>query len=258
MDFRIKRLEKFEDCQHGYCCMTEVPTPWPEALCQCREWLGQNLGQHVEGYHLESIAENQVIGQLYYSPSETALIPYHAEAGATIVYCEWIQHRFQGQGLGHMLFNRLREDLLQTASKGIIVEATDREEHMHFRHYIARGFEPLAEWAHHRLLYFPLHQSSIQVTPIVAKVQIHSGDPVEIVIVSGFACPFDAGTEGVLLEVANEFGSRVQVVRKALSEATLQQYGAAVGIFINNQQLLSGGETEEEIRQVLSKELGVA
>ena len=80
----VKRLTE-QDSQQAYCCMTEVPTPWPEALCVCRDWVSQNLHRYVEGYHAQ--VEGNVVGHLYYAPSERALFAYTVEPGATVIYC---------------------------------------------------------------------------------------------------------------------------------------------------------------------------
>ena len=45
--FIVKRLESKEEALDTFCCMSEVPSPWPEALRVCRVWASQNLGQYV-------------------------------------------------------------------------------------------------------------------------------------------------------------------------------------------------------------------
>ena len=80
-DVTIRRIRDREDAQKAYCCMTEVPTPWPAALCQCRDWVTNNLSRYVEGYHLQK-PDGEVIGHLYYANSEQALFPYIVEPGA--------------------------------------------------------------------------------------------------------------------------------------------------------------------------------
>ncbi len=70
----IKRLQGPDDADKAYCCMTEVVSPWPEALCLCRDWVANNLGQFVEGYHLQ-IEDGEVIGHLYYASFGTRLVP---------------------------------------------------------------------------------------------------------------------------------------------------------------------------------------
>ncbi|MEA3350447.1 MAG: GNAT family N-acetyltransferase, partial [Chloroflexota bacterium] len=122
----IYRLQNRGDAQNAYCCMTEVPTPWPQALCQCREWLAANLGKYVEGYHLR-LSTGEVIGHLYFAMSEQALFPYELESDVGILYCDWVQQNYQGMGFGKRLFDTFVDDMRQEGAKGILVEATDLE-----------------------------------------------------------------------------------------------------------------------------------
>ena len=257
----VKRIEGEADAQQAYCCMTEVPTPWPEALCLCRGWIAQNLGRYVEGYHAQ--AAGQVIGHLYYAPSERALFPYEVEPGAAVMYCEWVQRRYQGQGVGRRLFDAFTSDLWAQSCKGILVEGTDLEGYMDYHHYLARGFAVVHESGHatllrarHRkLLYLALNQPSVQARPLKPSLTPRRGIPVEILILSGYLCPLDVSTQILLLEVAREFGDRVVVRQESLTPETLKQYGVANGVFINGRQKLTGAATEEAIRQAIAEEI---
>ena len=126
---------------------------------------------------------------------------------------------------------------------------------MHYRHYLARGFEMIHDGGQRKLLYHPFAQPQIQVRPLKARVKPRSGEPVEILILSGYLCPFEASTQLLLREVAQEFGDRVVVCEESLSPETLQRYGVADGIFINGQQKLAGAASEEAIRQAILEEL---
>jgi GNAT superfamily N-acetyltransferase len=249
----IRRLRDSEDAQKAYCCMTEVPTPWPQSLCQCRDWVTQHLGKYVEGYHLQ-LAGGEVVGHLYYAPSERALFPYEVEPGIGVLYCEWIQQRHQGQGLGKRLFGAFVDDMQQAGTKGVLVECTDVEGQMHFQSYLARGFEFAHDAGNRKLLYFPLTQPQISARPLERHIQPHRGTPVQILIISGYMCPYEVSTEVLLREVAREFGDQVILREVALTPETLREYGVAKGIFINGRQKLVGGETEGQVRQAILEE----
>jgi hypothetical protein len=249
----IQRLRDAEDAQKAYCCMTEVPTPWPGSLCLCRDWVAQHLGQYVEGYHLQ-LASGEVVGHLYYAPSERALFPYEVEPGVGVLYCEWVQQRYQGWGLGKRLFGAFLDDMQGSDTKGILAECTDVEGQMHFQHYLARGFEIAHQAGHRKLLYLPLTQPQVSIRPLDVRIRPRRGTPVEILIISGYMCPYEASTELLLREVAREFGGQVALREVPLTPETLREHGVAKGIFINGRQKLTGGETEEQVRQAILEE----
>jgi GNAT superfamily N-acetyltransferase len=250
----IKRLQSTEDTQVAYCCMTEVPTPWPQALCQCRDWISANLGKHVEGYHLQT-AGGAVIGHVYFAISEQALFPYEVEPGVAILYCEWVQQPYQGMGLGKRLFEAFLTDLRQENSKGLLVETTDIEGQMHFSHYLSRGFEIVHESGHRKLLFLPLARDRVTAHPMQAKLQPRRGIPVEITILKGYLCPYEVSTHVLVRQVAQEFGDQVSLQEIWLTPETLKKYGIANGVFINGKQKLAGGEAERAIRQAIMDEL---
>jgi len=250
----VRRLQGPQDAPQAYCCMSEVPTPWPEAVCMCQDWVGQNLGKFVEGYHLQ-LSSGETVGHLYYSPSERALFPYEVEAGVAILYCEWIQRRYQGQGLGKQLFTTFLNSMQQMGVKGILVEGTDIEGQMHAWHYIGRGFKIIYNAGHTHLLYLPLTQVEVHFSPIKARIRPYSKIPIEILIIKGYLCPYEVATQVLVRQVAGEFGPRVRIQEKWLSPQTLQQYGSTRGIFINGRQKLVGGESEEAIRQAILEEM---
>jgi hypothetical protein len=250
----VKRLTSIEDAQKSYCCMMEVPTPWPEALCSCRNWVTNNLGKIVEGYHLE-LDTGEVIGHLYYAITPQALIAYKLDDNIGILYCEWIQRRFQGRGLGKFLFDAFLTEMKAQSTRGILVETSDLDGKMHFSHYISRGFTPVYEAGHQKLLYFPITSTQIHIKPLEPRLQPSTGIPVEVVILSGYACPYEISTSLILRQVASEFGHQVVLREIILSSETLREYGVSRGIFINGRQKLSGGESEQAIRQALLEEM---
>jgi GNAT superfamily N-acetyltransferase len=249
----VKRVESEAEAQRAFCCMGEVPTPWPAAVSVCRTWVSQNLGRYVEGYHVQD-ADGDTVGQLYYAPSERALVPYETEPGVAVLYCEWVQRRGQGQGLGRQLFATFAADARAQGSKGILVEGTNRDDQMHYRHYLARGFSVIHERGDRKLLYLPLSQSQVNVRPLESHLRPRRGLPVEILILAGYLCPFETAGQMLLLDVAREFGERVVIRQEALTPETLQRYGVSYGVFINGRPKLSGATSEEAIRQAILEE----
>lgn len=254
LDVRIKRLEGTTDAQQAYCCMMEVPTPWSDALCDCRDWVQEYLGVYVEGFHAQ-LDGDTVVGHLYYAPSERALFPYRVEAGVGVLYCEWVQRKYQGQGIGGRLFQAFLEEMEAVGAKGILVEATDKRQQMHESHFLRRGFNPVLTRDHSRLLYLPLRVPEVEVHPMESQITPRQGSPVEILILSGYMCPFEAATMRMLREVAGEFQDKVELREVQLTPGSLQEFGVARGIFINGKQKLSGGEPEAAIRQAIQEEL---
>jgi GNAT superfamily N-acetyltransferase len=253
-EVRIKRLKDRADAQQAYCCMMEVPTPWSDALCDCRDWVQQNLGKYVEGFHAER-EDGTVVGHLYFAPSERALFPYHADPGVGVLYCEWVQQKYQGRGIGRRLFDTFREEMERSGAKGILVEATDMSQEMHESHFLRRGFLRVHAEDHTRLLYLPLGAPEVDVRPMKSQITPRQGSPVEILILSGYMCPFEATTMRALREVAREFQDSVELREVQLTPQSLQKFGVARGIFINGKQKLSGGEPEAAIRQAIQEEL---
>ncbi|MBI5033558.1 MAG: GNAT family N-acetyltransferase [Chloroflexi bacterium] len=251
-DVVIKRLTE-QDSQQAYCCMTEVPTPWVDSLCVCRDWVSQNLHRYVEGYH--ALVNDRIVGHLYYAPSERALFAYDAEPGATVIYCEWVQRHYQGHGVAHKLFDTFVADLRNQSSKGILVECTDSESMMACHHYTVRGFQILHPSQHRKLLYLPLSQSSIKAQPLVPSIAVRRGMPIEILVLSGYLCPVDVSTQVQLIDIAREFGDQVVMRQERLTPETLRHFGTASGIFINGKQKLFGATTDQAIRQAIAEEL---
>ena len=250
----VKRLVSNEDAQKSYCCMTEIPTPWTEALCSCRGWVSRNLGQLVEGFHLE-LGSGEVIGHLYYAITPRALVPYQLEASVGVLYCEWVQRRYQGMGLGRFLFDAFLVEMKAQEVKGILVEASEQVDQMHIRHYIPRGFRPVLDAGLQQLLYLPLEAPEIRIQPLPPRLRARRGLPVEVTILSGYACPYEIATYMTLRQVVREFGHQVLLREVSLSPDSIREYGAARGIFINGRQKLLGGETEQAIRQAILEEL---
>lgn len=251
----VNKLRGQVDTQSAYCCMMEVPTPWPDALCICRDWVAQNLGKHVEGFHLQ-LPSGEVVGHLYYAPIERAIFPYEVEPGVAVLYCDWVQRRYHGKGFGRLLFKSFIDDLEGQGVKGILVETTDQEGQMHYKHYLGRGFETVHQQGHQHLLYLPISQARISFQALEPRITPRRSVPVEVVVINGYRCPYEVATHLLVQQVAQEFGSQVVLEEVWLTPETLKEYGAARGIFINGRRKLFGGEPEGAIRQAIAEELG--
>lgn len=251
-EFTVKKITG-EDARQAYCCMTEVPTPWPKALCQCRDWVAENLGKHVEGYHLQR-QDGDVVGHVYFANSTQALISYEVEPDVGVLYCEWVQQRYQKQGLGKRLFEAFVADQQRKDAKGILVETTDIPGQMHYSHYLSRGFEIIFEGGHQKLLFLPLRDQAISFRRRQPRVQPRRGTPVEVLILRGFLCPYEVSTQVLVQEVAKEFGERIRLKEIWLTPETLEQYGKASGVLINGKPKLAGGEPERAVRQAIIEE----
>ncbi len=252
--FEVKRLQERAEAEQAFCCMTEVPTPWPQALCVCRDWVAQNLHRHVEGYHAHTL-DGEVVGHLYFAASERAIYPYEIEPGAAVLYCVWVQRRYQGQGAGRALFNAFMQDLRAEGCKGILAEATNPESQVDWQRFRHGDPQIIYESSRHKLLYIALAQSSIKVTPFEPSVSPRRGAPVEIVVLSGYTCPIEVSTQLALLQVAQEFGPQVVLRQETLTPQTARHYGVTSGVFINGRQKLAGGATAGAIRQAIAEEL---
>jgi hypothetical protein len=251
--FSVKKIVA-EDAQQTYCCMTEVPVPWPKALCQCRDWVSENLGKHVDGYHLRT-QDNDVIGHIYFADSGQALISYQVEPGVGVLYCEWVQRRYQKQGLGRRLFDTFLAGQRSNNAKGILVETTDIPGQMHYSHYLSRGFEIMHEFGHQKLMYLPISSKSVSFRRRKANIQSRRGLPVEVHILRGFLCPYEVSTQVKIQEIAMEFGDKVVLKEVWLTPESLDKYGVASGVLINGKQKLAGGEPERAIRLAIMEEL---
>jgi GNAT superfamily N-acetyltransferase len=253
-DVNVVSLSDPGQVQHACPCMEEVPTPWPEALDACRDWIAGHLGNLVEGLHLEQ-PQDEVIGNLYYGFSERALIPYQAEAGVAILYCEWIQRRHQGRGYARLLFDAFTQDLSRRGYKGILAEPSAYEAGMSYEYLLGRGFKPLQDVGAKRLLYYPLAQPSIAVQPLDVRIVVRSRYPVEILAFSGGFCPCETATSMAALDVCREFGDRVVVRDVPITADSVRAYGVARGVYINGRPLPGDGLPEEAIRQAIREAL---
>ncbi|MDH7486712.1 MAG: GNAT family N-acetyltransferase [Anaerolineae bacterium] len=149
---KIQRVQAPEDVQQAYPCATESPIPFgADGLPLCREWFAENLGRYVEGFHL--LDENgNVIGHIYWASSSHALVPYEIEDGMAYIYCDWVQQHHRGKGGMHLLFQEFVGFLRSQGYKGILVDGTEFEGYMHYRHFLKRGFQVAAAAERHAVM----------------------------------------------------------------------------------------------------------
>lgn len=253
-DVQVAFVGEVAQAEEACSCAVEVPTPWPEALEVCRRWLAEKVGTVVHGLHLRG-AGGAVIGHLYYAFSKDALAAYEIEDGVAVVHCEWIQRRHQGQGYSHLLSEALIRRLEAEGCKGILVLATDDEQHMHYRHYARRGFRMLRQDGTVRLMFYPLGQERIAVEPLRLRIAAGRRYPVEVLVFTGGLCPYEASTSLMAAEVAREFGQRVALKEVEASREALYEYGTAQGVWINGRRLPGGGLPEVAIRLAIREAL---
>lgn len=252
---KVQPVQTLPDIRQAYPCATESPTPfWADGLPLSREWFAENLGRHVEGFHLTD-EEGHVIGHLYWAPGDQALAPYKIEEGAAYLYCEWVQRSHRGKGGMRLLFREFVDSLRSQGYKGILVDGTEIEGYMHSRHFLRRGFRALREGEGGGLLYYPLGQPSVAVEPIEARIARETEAEVEILVIGSRFCPVGASAVLAVRKVAQEFGERVVVREIPAGREAIARYGVADGIFINGKARFFGPVQESGVRKAIEEEL---
>lgn len=252
---KVRLVQTVEEVEHAYPCATESPIPfWAEALPLCRHWFAENLGTHIHGLHLDD-ENGQVVGHLYWAYSNQALAPYVIEDGAVYLYCNWVQRHYRGKGGMRLLFQTWVDSLNAQGCKGILVDGTDIEDYMHYRHFLKLGFRVMRESDGGKLLYYPLHQDSVTVEAISPKITPKSGDGVEILVIGSCFCPVGASALMAVRKIAAEYGDRVILKEIPASRETLAFYGVADGIFINGKAKFFGPVRECHVRKAIEEEL---
>lgn len=249
---RIVRLGAPEEAARAYPCATESPRPfWADGLELSRRWFAENLGKHVEGFHLEE--GGNVIGHIYWAPSERALVPFRTEPRVAWLYCEWVQRAYRGRGYMRALFSAFLEHLKAEDYKGVLVRATDYEGYMHHSHFTKRGFRAIK--GGNGLMYLPLRQESIRVEPLKTKVEREENAPVEVLVIGSLFCPVGAAAVHYLRKVAAEFPDQVVLREVPAGPEALARYGVANGIFIDGEPRFFGPVTEGQVRAAIEAEL---
>jgi hypothetical protein len=255
---KVYRVSNPEEAQKAYPCATEAPIPtWADGLSLARAWFAKNLGERIEGFHLEDDL-GEVIGHIYWAPSERALVPYRLEGGAAYIHCEWVQRQHVGKGYMHRLFGAFVGFLCEQNYKGILVDGTEIEGYMHLRHFARRGFRTLRESNGGRLMYLPLRQEVVKAEPITPRIAKEGTAPVEVLIIGSHACPVGTSTVLSLRKVAGELSGQVVMKEVPAGAEALACYGVADGIFINTRPKFFGPVTEEQVRRAIQAEIPAA
>ncbi len=241
------------DLEATYCCVSEFPpgVSWAEALPESRKWFKTNLGKQVEGYHL--LDDDKVVGHIYYETSETALVPYEIESRIACIYCTEMLHDYMRKGYGRMMFDYVKDDLKKQGFKGIIVDATDLKEYMHYKHFLKQGFKVNKEHGPFKLMYFPLTKESINVKPL----DLHytpSRDKVEVTLFNNFFCPVGAYMYHLIEKVAQSFGDKVKIVEIEATLETVRRYGTTDPL-INGKIKILGPASEEDVKKAIQEEI---
>jgi len=249
---QVKKVT-LSDLEATYCCMSEVPpgASWAEALPESRMWFESNLGKHVEGYHL--LDDGRVVGHIYHESSEKALVPYEIESEIACIYCTEMLHDYMHKGYGKVMFDYVKDDLKKQGFKGILVDATDFKEYMHYEHFLKQGFKVIKEHGPFKLMYFPLTRESITVKPLELNYQ-PSRDRVEVTLFSNFFCPVGAYMYRLFKKVAESFGDEVKIVEIEATPDLVRKYGTTDPL-INGKIKIFGPASEADVKKAIQEEI---
>ncbi|MDH5495668.1 MAG: hypothetical protein OEY24_08220 [Candidatus Bathyarchaeota archaeon] len=249
---KVKRVTS-DDLEATYCCMTEAPssTSWPQALPESREWFRTNLGKHVEGYHL--LDGDKAVGLIYYGTAENALVPYETEPKVGCIYCTEILDDYLHKGYGRMMFDYMKDDLEKQGFKGILVDATDFKEWMHYELFLKQGFKVIKEHPPFKLMYFPLTKNTINVK-ISSLNYTPSKEKTEVTLFNNFFCPVGTYMYHLVKRVAQSFGDKVKIVEIEATPETARKYGTS-DLLINGKIKMFGPTSEEHVRKAIQEEV---
>jgi hypothetical protein len=249
---KVKRVT-LDDLESSYCCITEVPpgASWSQGLPESRKWFENNLGKHVEGYHL--LDGNKVVGHIYWETSEKALVPYRIEPKVACIYCTEMLHDYVRKGHGKEMFDYMKDDLKRQGYKGIIVDATNFKEFMHYEHFTKQGFKVIKDHDPFKLMYFPLLKQTVETEPLEPNYK-PSRDRVEVTLFNNFFCPVGAYMYQLFKKVAQGFGDKVKIVEIEATPETMQRYGTTDPL-INGKIKIFGPASEENVRKAIQEEI---
>jgi len=241
------------DLNKTYCCMQELPpgASWNVALPESRKWFKENLGKHVQGFHLHD--SDKVVGHVYYALSEKALVPFETEPNVAFIYCTEILRNYMHKGYGKTLLDHVKAELKKQGVKGILVVGTDFEEYMHHSHFEKQGFKTIKEMGPFRLMYYPLTKESIQVKPLELNYK-PSKDRVEVTLFKNFFCPVGVYMYDLVKRVALGFGDRVKIVEMEATLENVRKYGTTDPLF-NGKIKIMGPGSEEDVRKAIQEEI---
>jgi len=249
---RVRRVTS-ADLGSTYCCMRETPpgVSWADYVPKSREWFSASLGKYIDGYHL--LDGDKVVGFVYWAASENALVPYETEPRVACIYCTEILRDYLHKGHGRLMFNFLKSDLKGQGFKGMLVDASDFKEWMHYELFLKQGFRVIKEHAPFKLMYFPLTKDAVNVRLIELNYK-PSKDKVEVTLFSNFACPVGPSMYDLVKKVARSFGDQVKVVEIEGSLASVRKYGTTDPL-INGKLKIFGPASEETVRKAIQDEI---
>jgi len=250
---RVRKVA-LKDVGASYCCMSETPSgvSWVEFLPESRKWFKENLGKHVEGYHI--LDDSKVVGHIYYAASENALVPFETEPKVAFIYCTEMLRDYMRKGYGKMMFDYAKSDLKRRGFKGILVDATDFQEYMHFSHFVRQEFKVVMEHGPFKLMYFPLSKDKIGVKLLELSYK-PSKDRVEVTLFKHFFCPVGACMYHLIKRVAQSFDDKVKIVEIEPTLEVVRRYGLTCDPLINGKVKLLGPASEEDVRKTIQEEI---
>jgi len=253
MGMHVRKVA-LKDVGASYCCMSEIRSgvSWAEHLPESRKWFKENLGKHVEGYHI--LDGDKVVGHIYYASSENALVPFETEPKVAFIYCTEMLRDYTRKGYGKMMFDYAKSDLKKQGFKGILVDATDFQEYMHHSHFAKQGFKMIKEHnSMFKLMYFPLSKEKVEVKLLGLNYK-PSKDKVEITLFKQFFCPVSAYMYHLIKKIAKSFGDKVKIVEITPTLETVRKYGITDPL-INGKVKLFGPASEQDVRKAIQEEI---
>jgi N-acetylglutamate synthase-like GNAT family acetyltransferase len=242
-----------KDVGASYCCMSETPpgVSWAEYLPESRKWFKENLGKHVEGYHI--LDGDKVVGHMYYASSENALVPFETEPKVAFIYCTEMLRDYMHKGYGRMMFDYAKKDLKKQGFKGILVDATDFQEFMHYSLFAKQGFKVIMEHKPFKLMYFPLLKDKVNVKMFELNYK-PSKDKVEVTLFKNFFCPVGVQMYYLIKKVAQGFGDKVKIMETTPTLENIRKYGTSDPL-INGKLKLMGPASEQTVRKAIQEEI---
>jgi len=249
---RVKKVT-LDDLGSSYCCMNEVPpgVSWASTLPESKKWFKDNLGKHIEGYHI--LDGDRVVGHIYWETSEKALIPYKIEPKVAYIYCTEMLRNYLHKGHGRMMFDYMKDDLKKQGYKGILVDATNFKGFMYHELFEKQGFRVIKEHEPFKLMYFPLLTQKVEAEPMKLSYK-PSADKVEITFFDNFFCPVGAYMYGLVKKVAQGFGDKVKIVEIKITPETIKKYGTSE-LLINGKIKIFGPASEKDVQKAIQEEV---
>lgn len=245
----VKKVDS-SDLKSTYCCIPTEST-FIGGLQEAREWFEDNLGKHIEGYHL--LDGDKTVGHIYYALSEKALHPYEIEPKVAYIYCTYLLRSYLHKGLGRMMFDQMKSDLKRQSVKGIIIPATEFKEWMHYDLFIKQGFQIVKEHSPYKIMYFPLTKKDL-IIKLLDLNYTPSKDIVEVTLFKSSFCPVSPFMYKRIKRVAQSFGDKVKLVEMDATFETVKEYGTLEPL-INGKIKLYGPASEEDIMKAIEEEI---